>query len=109
MAESRRASEKIGAWVQKALDGTSEAMEFEVTVMPDAQGTPALAVLFWAPSPLLGQALTLVLMIGNPLQVDEEGIGTAVHQIVEQARAQRSQMLAQSNGHGQPGQGLITP
>lgn len=110
MSDLRWISDTLVPWLDQVLDesAASESTRYEIGIMPGQDGVPALGVVLWSASPILGQALTSVMMIGNPLSLTEDEVKAGVRSIVEQIRQQRHQMLSGANGHGTPGAGLIT-
>lgn len=102
MPDSRRAADKIAPWVEKALDlhGQGEDICWEAGIAPDQQGSPGLMIVLWMPSGLLGQAIPMIIHVGNPLHVTEDVLADAVRSSIEATRQERSKLLAHSNGAG---------
>lgn len=110
-----RLTEHVTPMVEQAVEAASDGEEivWDLSVTPGPDGGIALAVALWTKSALLGQRDSGVLLVANVIDMidapdAQERINAAVRNFIDGTmRAARSQQLAQQNGHGQSGPGLI--
>jgi hypothetical protein len=110
--------EQVNGFIRDALDRLSlnDQIEWAVTLVPQPNQRGGIgAALFGSfsmPSGILGQWITKVVTI-SPVGVTQEAVDGMVTALIEELRANRSQVLLQvtkgNNGHGERSPGLITP
>lgn len=95
-----RLSDRIAELVEEAYKDVAERVDYEVIMMPTAQGMDAL-IFAWMPGPVMGTQLGTVAQIQHPQRIDDDQVTNVAGQLLEQLRTQRSQALhpsAESNG-----------
>ena len=98
-----RLTDSIAEWVADALaaDPGLERVHWDVSfqLIPTPQGAqPAFPLLLLMPSPILGQTLSHVVLLG--IDATAERVDAGLREAIEQLRQRRSQALAPSNGSG---------
>ena len=113
MPDSRRAIDKIGPWVEKALDlhGHGEDIFWDTGIGPDQHGAPSLILVLWMPSGVVGTSIPMMINVANPLSLDEDTLVGAIGSALERTRQQRTSMLGghTQNGSGPAPSGLYLP
>lgn len=104
---SRRLTDQISTWVEEALDTylLGDQAMYDLTILLDPQAGPALCLVIWMPSLVLGDQMQVVGIIPNPPSVRAEQVNQFVHDGLEAMRKQRSEQAAAP----QPPQSLVVP
>lgn len=111
MPESRRITERIGPWIDAAIErhGQGEEICWETTIGPGPDGAPATMVLLWFPGAVLGTVINGSIGLHAPHLLTEAEADEVIAGSLERLRAERSRQIGSPAANGHRPSGLILP